>query len=94
MITFDEKSQLLVNVDQIDEDASQIILGDTRHVLESLPSNFYATCITSPPYWGKRDYGVQDQIGAEDNLNEYIESLVSIFRSIRQKLKDDGHLMA
>lgn len=92
MITLDEKSQLLVNIDQINIDASQIILGDTRHVLEGLPSNFYATCITSPPYWGKRDYGVQDQIGAEDNLNEYIESLVSIFRSVREKLKDDGTL--
>ncbi|MGB3777876.1 MAG: site-specific DNA-methyltransferase [Tunicatimonas sp.] len=92
MITLDEKSQLLVDANQIDENVSQIILGDTRHVLENLPSDFYAACITSPPYWGKRDYGVPNQIGAEDDLDEYIENLVVIFREVKQKLKDDGTL--
>lgn len=71
---------------------SQIFHGDTRNIVFGLPNNFYSSCITSPPYWGKRDYGYNGQIGAERELNEYIENLVQIFRVVREKLKEDGTL--
>jgi site-specific DNA-methyltransferase (cytosine-N4-specific) len=71
---------------------SQIIKGDSRLAIEGLPDNFYSSCITSPPYWGKRDYGVYRQIGAENSLDNYIKDLVQIFRKVRSKLKDDGTL--
>ncbi len=73
-------------------DDSLIIHGDTREVVKELPSNFYSACITSPPYWGKRDYGYNGQIGAEETLNEYIDHLVSIFKSVKEKLREDGTL--
>jgi site-specific DNA-methyltransferase (cytosine-N4-specific) len=69
---------------------SLIIHGDTRNIIENLPDSFYSCCVTSPPYWGKRDYGYNGQIGAEQNLNDYIDHLVRIFRTMRDKLKDDG----
>jgi site-specific DNA-methyltransferase (cytosine-N4-specific) len=69
---------------------SLVIHGDTRSIVNDLPDNFYSSCVTSPPYWGKRDYGYDEQIGAEESLNEYIQHLVSIFRIIKKKLKDNG----
>jgi DNA modification methylase len=69
---------------------SLIIRGDTRNMIYNLPDNFYSCCVTSPPYWGKRDYGYNGQIGAEENLDDYIDNLVSIFRTLRDKLKEDG----
>lgn len=71
---------------------SLILHGDSREYLLNLPDNFYASCVTSPPYWGKRDYGYDGQIGAEKNLNDYIQDLVSVFNIVRKKLKDDGTL--
>jgi len=69
---------------------SSIFNGDTRTLIEELPDNFYSSCITSPPYWGKRDYGYDGQIGAEQSLDEYIDDLVKVFRSLKKKLKHDG----
>jgi DNA modification methylase len=71
---------------------NQIIHGDTTEIVHSLPDNTYSTCITSPPYWGIRDYGVENQIGAEPLINDFIQNLVRIFRVIKDKLKDDGTL--
>lgn len=73
-------------------DESRIIQGDTRSVIQDLPDLHYSSCITSPPYWGLRDYGYESQLGAEETLEEYIENLVSIFRNISKKLKNDGTL--
>ncbi|RCR71353.1 site-specific DNA-methyltransferase [Larkinella punicea] len=70
--------------------SSEIFHGDTREIVASLQNEFYSSIITSPPYWGKRDYGYSGQIGAEESLNEYIDHLVSIFRILRDKLKKDG----
>lgn len=69
-----------------------IIKGDARTVVKELPDKFYSCCVTSPPYWGKRDYGYNGQIGAETDINDYIISIVSIFNIIKSKLKDDGTL--
>ena len=71
---------------------SQIFHNDVRDFISNLPNNFYSCCVTSPPYWGKRDYGYDGQIGAEVKLEDYIKDLVVVFRTLREKLKDDGTL--
>ncbi|MBA7569189.1 hypothetical protein ES708_10927 [subsurface metagenome] len=69
---------------------TNLIIGDSRKVLSEIPDNTFQCCITSPPYWGLRDYGIEGQIGAENIINDYIEDLVSIFSEVRRTLKDDG----
>ena len=70
----------------------QIITGDALEMLRQLPDSCCSTCVTSPPYFGLRDYNKNGQIGLEDSPNEYIERLVEIFREVRRVLKDDGTL--
>jgi len=69
---------------------SSIFLGSSEEVLKSFPDKYFQTCITSPPYWGLRDYGVSRQIGAESTVQEYIRNLVIVFRQVKRTLKDDG----
>jgi len=69
---------------------ASIIAGDSRNILSSIPDGFFQTCITSPPYWSLRDYGVEGQIGLESTLDEYIKDLVSIFEEVRRVLRNDG----
>jgi DNA modification methylase len=64
--------------------------GDTRDMIRRLPDNSFQCVVTSPPYWGVRDYGVQGQIGAEMELDTYLNTLVDIFREVRRVLKPDG----
>ena len=73
---------------------SRIIVGDALSVLRTLPAATFRTCVTSPPYWGLRDYGTPraDQIGAEDSLPAYVERLVAVFREVRRLLTPDGTL--
>lgn len=71
---------------------TKIIEGDSRAVLHSFPDNYFQCCITSPPYWGLRDYGIKGQIGAEFELKNYIDDLVKIFSEVRRTLKPDGTL--
>jgi len=67
-----------------------IILGDVRSVVRDLPGASIDCVVTSPPYWGLRDYGVDDQIGLEQSPDAYVQELVEVFREIRRALKDDG----
>ena len=70
-----------------------ILYGDCRETLDGFLPNSARTCVTSPPYYGLRDYGKEDkQIGQEDTPEEYIENLVGIFRKVRDVLTDDGTL--
>lgn len=69
-----------------------IIVGDALTVLERQEASIYRCCVTSPPYWGLRDYGVANQIGAEEDLDDYLDSLVAVFREVRRVLTDDGTL--
>jgi DNA modification methylase len=69
-----------------------VILGDTRNILQNLPDKSIQCCITSPPYWGLRDYGIENQIGSENDIVDYITTLVGIFNEIRRILTDDGIL--
>ena len=66
--------------------------GDALDVLQDLPDGAARCCITSPPYWGLRDYGVDGQLGLEFTPEEYVERLVGIFREVRRVLADDGTL--
>lgn len=67
-------------------------LGDARDVLSTFPDISIDCCVTSPPYYGLRDYGVSGQLGLEQTPNEYIEKLVDVFREVRRVLKDNGTL--
>ena len=68
----------------------QVLLGDNRDILPQLEARSIQCCVTSPPYWGLRDYDHSAQIGAESSPEEYVENLVGIFREVRKVLTDDG----
>ena len=70
----------------------EIIVGDSKVELEKIPDQVFQCCVTSPPYWGLRDYGIEGQIGAEMTVDQYINHLVDVFREVRRVLKDDGTL--
>lgn len=69
-----------------------IITGDSLEVLKTLPDQCVHCCVTSPPYWGLRDYGVTGQMGLEKTPEEFIEKMVALFREVRRVLRDDGTL--
>ena len=73
---------------------SAIVVGDALSVLRHVRAETFRSCITSPPYWGLRDYDVErvDQIGAEPRLSDYIENLVAVFAEVFRVLKPDGTL--
>lgn len=70
--------------------AVTIITGDCREVLGTLPPESVHCCVTSPPYYGLRDYGVSGQIGLERSPQEYVDELVGVFREVRRVLRSDG----
>ena len=72
--------------------AERILLGDALERLRALPSESVHTCVTSPPYYNLRDYGAAGQIGNEASVEEYLQSLVSVFREVRRVLRADGTL--
>ena len=69
---------------------NKIIHGDTQRVLKKLPSNSIDCIVTSPPYWGLRDYEVEGQIGMEPTLEEYFEKLLGITAELKRVLKPTG----
>lgn len=66
--------------------------GDALEVLRQFEDGQVRCCVTSPPYFNLRDYGVEGQLGGEHRPEEYIERLVSVFREVRRLLTDDGTL--
>ncbi len=68
----------------------QILIGDVRARLADLPDKSVQCVVTSPPYWGLRDYGVEGQLGLEKTPEEYVANMVSVFREVRRVLRDDG----
>lgn len=68
----------------------RILVGDCIEMMRTLPDQSVHTCITSPPYFGLRDYGVDGQIGLEASPREFIDNLVAVFREVRRVLRDDG----
>jgi DNA modification methylase len=70
----------------------RILEGDCRDLLRALPDESVHCIVTSPPYFGLRDYGVDGQMGLEANPDEFIAGMVSVFRECRRVLRDDGTL--
>lgn len=71
---------------------NKIYKEDCRETLTKLPDKSINCCVTSPPYYGLRDYGDEGQIGLEETPEQYVEKLVFIFREVRRVLRDDGTL--
>ena len=71
---------------------SLILIGDARQRLAGLPAGSARTCVTSPPYFGLRDYGVDGQIGLEETPEAYVAEMVALFREVWRVLADDGTL--
>jgi DNA modification methylase len=70
----------------------QIITGDCRDVLRTMPDESVHCVVTSPPYFGLRDYGVDGQIGLEQTPDAFVAEMVAVFRDARRVLRDDGTL--
>lgn len=71
---------------------NKILCGNALDMLRMLPSESVHTCITSPPYYGLRDYGINEQIGNEQSPYEYIQNLLAVFEEVKRVLKPDGTL--
>lgn len=67
-----------------------VLHGDALAKLKELPDKSVHCCVTSPPYWNLRNYGVDGQIGLEDTTEEFIERLVAVFREVKRVLVDEG----
>jgi DNA modification methylase len=72
--------------------AVSILIGDCRDKLRSLADASVHCCVTSPPYFGLRDYGVDGQMGLEPTPDEFVAGMVEVFREVRRVLRDDGTL--
>lgn len=70
----------------------RILVGDCIEMMQTLSDQSVHTCITSPPYFWQRDYGVDGQIGHEDTPEAFVQALVSVFREVRRVLREDGTL--
>jgi DNA modification methylase len=76
-----------------ERDGATAYHGDCREVLAALPEQSIHTCVTSPPYWGLRDYGLgENALGLEPTPELYIQHMVEVFREVRRVLRDDGIL--
>lgn len=67
-----------------------MLCGDAYEALDLLPEESVSTVVTSPPYWSLRDYGVEEQTGAVEPLDSYIQAVTRVFRKLRRVLRDDG----
>ena len=67
-----------------------ILEGDCLEVLKTFPDESINCCMTSPPYWALRDYGVDGQLGLEDTFQQYINKLCDIFDEVKRVLRKDG----
>lgn len=73
-------------------ESGKLYQGDCLDIMKTLPNESINCGITSPPYWGLRDYGVKDQLGLEETLEEYVEKMVRIFHEFKRVLKYNGTL--
>jgi site-specific DNA-methyltransferase (cytosine-N4-specific) len=71
---------------------SRVLVGDALEVLATLSDGCARCCVTSPPYWGLRDYDAEGQLGAEDDVGEYVARLSAVFDAVRRVLTPDGTL--
>lgn len=71
---------------------ARILVGDCLQRLRDLPDCSVQCCVTSPPYWGLRDYGNDAQLGLESTPEKYVENMVAVFREVKRILRNDGTL--
>ena len=71
---------------------SIIYCGNSLDILRRIPDESFQTVITSPPYWGVRDYGIEGQIGLEKTLDQYLNKILLVFNEVKRVLKRDGTL--
>jgi len=69
-----------------------VMIGDCRDILKDIPDESINCCVTSPPYFGLRDFGHNKQIGLEESPEDYINEMVGVFREVYRVLKRDGTL--
>lgn len=70
----------------------RLLIGDCRKILPLLPPDSVQCCVTSPPYWGLRDYEHPEQLGSEESPQTYVDNLVEVFREVRRVLRAEGTL--
>ena len=70
----------------------RVVRSDALTALAAVPDRTFRCCVTSPPYWGLRNYNVEQQIGAEPRLEDYLNNLRAVFAEVRRTLTDDGTL--
>ena len=75
-----------------DDYINKVVIGDCLSIIANIPDGVIQTCITSPPYWGLRDYGVDGQLGLEGTPEEYVTKMVEVFSEVRRVLRDDATL--
>jgi DNA modification methylase len=73
-------------------DTVDLHVGDCIEIMRQMPAASFHTCVTSPPYYGLRDYSVAGQIGLEETPEAYVTKLVAVFREVHRLLRDDGTL--
>ena len=81
-----------VSVAQMNVPVNEILVGDAIERLKELPDESVNCCVTSPPYWGLRNYGVDGQIGLEATPQLYVDRLLQVLREVRRVLRSDGTL--
>lgn len=88
--------KLIIDVKDINEvdfnQANFILNGEALEVLQKLPDAIVQTVVTSPPYYGQRDYCAENQVGTESTIEEYLNRLLDIFDQVKRALKEDGTL--
>lgn len=92
MVTEETSETIELPKPAFSRDGVTIHLGDCRKILRGLPANSVHCCVTSPPYFGLRDYGCDGQIGLESTPAEFVAQMVAVFREVRRVLRDDGVL--
>jgi len=88
----EREMKLLIDYMHAQDTAGYLYRGDALEILSLLPDESVQCCVTSPPYWGLRDYGLPGQLGLEKTPDEYVSKMVVIFREVRRVLRDDGTL--
>jgi len=80
------------NTPAFQQNGITLFQGEANAALKGMEAETVHTCVTSPPYWGLRDYGTDGQIGLEPTPDEHIAVMVEVFREVRRVLRDDGTL--
>jgi site-specific DNA-methyltransferase (adenine-specific) len=87
---FVQDKDSLISLNVSEDYRNRIINGDSRQVMRGLPASCVQAIVTSPPYYGQRDYGHLDQVGVERTPEQYVNHIVSIFSDAKRVLRDDG----